>query len=160
MVSERESKRLKRSFVKVVDYLQSSSALVMATDVKGRLILINKVMEEATGYSQEEVKGRYVWEVFMSPIEAKLVSEVFNTFNPEDMPYGLRGQRRDQGRLDDNGGLVQQEPVRQGRQGGGVRQHRHRHHRAEPHRGGHAPQGRAFPLPHRRHHGCHRRDTG
>lgn len=90
-MSERESKRLKRSFIKTVDYLQSSSALVMAVDTEGRLILINRVMEEATGYKLEEVQGSYIWEAFMPPVEGKLVSEVFGTFSPEDMPTNYTG---------------------------------------------------------------------
>ena len=90
-MSERESKRLKRSFIKLSAYLQNSSAMVMALDPEGHIVLVNRIFEEATGYQLAEIQGRFIWDIFMLPGKRNLVRSVFHSFNPDQMPSEYTG---------------------------------------------------------------------
>jgi PAS domain S-box-containing protein len=48
--------------------LDTVGALVVVLDPTGRIVRFNRACEQTTGYSFPEVKGKYIWEVFL-PVE-------------------------------------------------------------------------------------------
>ncbi len=44
-------------------------ALIVVLDPEGRIVRFNRTCEETTGYSFAEVRGRYVWDLFLMPEE-------------------------------------------------------------------------------------------
>ena len=44
-------------------------ALIVVLDPAGRIVRFNRTCEQTTGYSFEEVQGRYVWDLFLMPEE-------------------------------------------------------------------------------------------
>jgi PAS domain S-box-containing protein len=57
--------------------LETAGALVVVLDREGRILRFNRACEQTTGYMSEEVIGRYVWELFLSPDEVDGVRAVF-----------------------------------------------------------------------------------
>ena len=49
--------------------LDTVGALVMVLDPDGKIVRFNRACEQSTGYSFEEVKGKYVWDLFLLPEE-------------------------------------------------------------------------------------------
>jgi PAS domain S-box-containing protein len=49
--------------------LDTVGALVIVLDPKGRIVRFNRACEQTTGYSFPEVKGKYIWELFLPPEE-------------------------------------------------------------------------------------------
>jgi len=64
-----------RDFIDAV--LETAGALVVVLDREGRILRFNRACEETTGYSSEEVMGRYVWDLFIIPDEVAGVKAVF-----------------------------------------------------------------------------------
>src|SRR5579871_4103197 len=52
-------------------------ALVIVLDQDGRIVRFNRACEQMTGYSVEESKGGYLWDLFVAPEDA---SEFRNLF--------------------------------------------------------------------------------
>ena len=52
-----------RDFIEAV--LQASGALVVVLDTNARIIGSNRACEQVTGYSNDEIKGRILWDVFV-----------------------------------------------------------------------------------------------
>ncbi len=44
-------------------------ALIVVLDQQGRIVRFNRACEQTTGYSFEEVRGKYVWDLFLMPEE-------------------------------------------------------------------------------------------
>jgi PAS domain S-box-containing protein len=57
--------------------LETSGALVIVLDADGRIVLFNRACESTSGYSSEEVKNRYVWDILLLPEEVEPVQAVF-----------------------------------------------------------------------------------
>jgi len=57
-----------RDFVSAL--LDTAEALVMLLDTQGRIVRLNPACERATGYSSEEAKGRYPWDLLLPPERA------------------------------------------------------------------------------------------
>jgi len=78
-ISERklaeQTLKKERDFIDAV--LETAGALVVVLDREGRILRFNRACEEATGYSSEEVMGRYVWDLFLIPDEVDGVKAVF-----------------------------------------------------------------------------------
>ncbi|MBI5315061.1 MAG: PAS domain S-box protein [Nitrospirae bacterium] len=76
-----ERKRAERLLQKERDFsdavLETAGALVVVLDREGRILRFNRACEQTTGYMSEEVIGRYVWELFLSPDEVDGVRAVF-----------------------------------------------------------------------------------
>src|SRR6516162_9327943 len=51
--------------------------LVLILDSEGRIVQFNQTCEELTGYTQEEVRGRFVWDFLLVPDEVEPVKAVF-----------------------------------------------------------------------------------
>jgi two-component system sensor histidine kinase/response regulator len=54
-----------RDFISAV--LEASGALVVVFDTEARIVQVNRAAEQVTGYSNSELKGRVLWDVFVSP---------------------------------------------------------------------------------------------
>lgn len=74
--------RLERNFVSAV--LNLADALVIVLDFQGRIIRFNHTCEQATGYTFDEVKGRFLWDVLLLPETTECLKGIFqNTANKE-----------------------------------------------------------------------------
>jgi PAS domain S-box-containing protein len=49
--------------------LDTVAALVVVLDPRGRIVRFNRACEQTTGYSFAEVRGRFIWELFLVPEE-------------------------------------------------------------------------------------------
>ena len=56
-----EDLRKERDFTTAI--LNTAASLIMVSDSDGKIVRFNRACEELTGYSLEEVKGKYVWDV-------------------------------------------------------------------------------------------------
>jgi PAS domain S-box-containing protein len=54
-----------RNFISAV--LDTASTLVIVLDSKGQIVRFNQACEQVTGYSFDEVRGRYLWNLFILP---------------------------------------------------------------------------------------------
>lgn len=76
-----ERKRAEQTLQKERDFidavLETAGALVVVLDREGRILRFNRACEQTTGYSSEEVLGRYVWDLFVLPDEVDEVKAVF-----------------------------------------------------------------------------------
>ena len=57
--------------------LESAAALVMVTDLEGRILRFNLACRRLTGYSPEEVAGQRVSELLVPPEEAEAVEQIY-----------------------------------------------------------------------------------
>jgi len=86
-VDERSQALLKISKLQSA-ILENAGALVVVLDREGRIRRFNRACEELTGYSFEEVEGRFVWDFLLPPEEQEPVhQEAFNTLvqNPQTL---------------------------------------------------------------------------
>lgn len=65
-----------RNFISAI--LETATVLIVVLDLQGRIIRFNRACEEITGYSLEEVRGRYFWDFFLMPEEVESLKAVFN----------------------------------------------------------------------------------
>jgi PAS domain S-box-containing protein len=76
-----ERKRAEQTLQKERDFidavLETAGALVVVLDREGRILRFNRACEKTTGYSSEEVIGRYVWDLFVIPDEVDGVKAAF-----------------------------------------------------------------------------------
>jgi PAS domain S-box-containing protein len=54
-----------RNFISAI--LDTASALVVVLDSQGRIVRFNQACEQVTGYSFDEVRGKYLWNLFILP---------------------------------------------------------------------------------------------
>ena len=72
---QKQTLQKERDFIDAV--LETAGALVVVLDREGRILRFNRACEQSTGYSSEEVMGRYVWDLFVIPDEVVGVKAVF-----------------------------------------------------------------------------------
>ena len=84
--SERAEEALKkeRDFVSAI--LDTSGALVVVLDRKGKVVRFNNACEQTTGYSFNEVKGRHIWDLLLPPEELDQVKAVFEKLRDGHFP--------------------------------------------------------------------------
>ncbi|MEH2397379.1 GAF domain-containing protein [Nostoc sp.] len=70
-----ETLNQERNFISAV--LDTASALVIVFDSQGKIVRFNQACEQTTGYSFDEVRGRYFWNLFLIPEEVESVKAVF-----------------------------------------------------------------------------------
>ncbi len=70
-----ESLNKERNFISAV--LDTATALVIVLDSQGQIVRFNQACEQTTGYSFDEVRGRYLWNLFLLPEEVEPVKVVF-----------------------------------------------------------------------------------
>ena len=49
--------------------MESAAALVMATDGQGRIIHFNRACQQVSGYTLEEVQGKFIWDLRLIPAD-------------------------------------------------------------------------------------------
>lgn len=66
--------------------LDTIGSLVVVLDRRGRIIFFNRACEETTGYSFDEVRNKYVFDVFIPPEEREAVKGVFKQLKAGQFP--------------------------------------------------------------------------
>jgi PAS domain S-box-containing protein len=66
--------------------LDTVGALVVVLDPEGRIIRFNRACEQTTGYSFEEVQGRFIWDLFLLPEEADRFKASFQRTRTDQRP--------------------------------------------------------------------------
>jgi PAS domain S-box-containing protein len=57
--------------------LDTSGAMMIVLDREGKIIRFNRACEQTTGYSFDEVKGKFIWDIFIPSEELSSVKAVF-----------------------------------------------------------------------------------
>ncbi|MDP8963568.1 MAG: CHASE3 domain-containing protein, partial [Cyanobacteriota bacterium] len=70
-----EALKKERNFISTV--IDTSSALVVVLDREGKIVRFNRACEQTTGYSFDEVRDRYFWNLFLIPEEVESVKATF-----------------------------------------------------------------------------------
>jgi PAS domain S-box-containing protein len=84
-----------RQFVSAV--LETVGSLLIVTDAYGNIVRVNRALCELTGYRAEELTGRALWEMLLSPPEAEIVERAFAQHGPRFhalMPKNVEGTIR------------------------------------------------------------------
>jgi len=71
-------------FINVV--LDTIATLVTVLDRQGRIISFNRTCEQVTGYSSDEVVGRYAWDFLVPEERVDKVREEFSKLEPNQFP--------------------------------------------------------------------------
>ena len=79
-----ETLNKERDFISAV--LDTASALVIVINAQGQIVRFNQACEQITGYSFDEVRGRYLWNLFLLPEEVKSVKAVFEQLQAGEGP--------------------------------------------------------------------------
>ncbi|MCP4702995.1 MAG: PAS domain S-box protein, partial [candidate division Zixibacteria bacterium] len=66
--------------------VETTGALVVVLDTKGKIVLFNKSCEQMTDYSFAEVKDKYIWDFLLIKEEIEPVKEVFNELQGGKFP--------------------------------------------------------------------------
>jgi PAS domain S-box-containing protein len=61
-------------------------ALIVVLDPRGKIVRFNRTCEHTTGYSFAEVRGRYVWDLFLVPEEVDNFKAIFEQQNSGYLP--------------------------------------------------------------------------
>jgi PAS domain S-box-containing protein len=73
-----------RNFVSAV--LDTAGDLVLVQNRHGRIIRFNRACQETTGYSFEEVKGKYWWDIFLPLEEIEPIKAAFEALGIDQSP--------------------------------------------------------------------------
>ncbi len=66
--------------------LEVQSGLVLLLDPEGKIVYFNNTCEKISGYTEEEVKGKTVWDLFIKKNKKKEVKNIFNQLKNKDYP--------------------------------------------------------------------------
>jgi diguanylate cyclase (GGDEF)-like protein/PAS domain S-box-containing protein len=66
--------------------LEVQNSLFLLLNFEGKIIRFNKACEKITGYTEKEVKGKKVWDLFIKQNEKKEVENVFERLKNKDYP--------------------------------------------------------------------------
>lgn len=75
---------MKKNLESVSTNLNVVNALMVTLDGQGRIVAFNTACEQITGYLFNEVRGRYVWELFLIPEEVEPFQVVFDHLKVRD----------------------------------------------------------------------------
>ncbi len=75
--------RKERDFTNAI--LDTAGSLIVVLDRKGCILRLNRAGEELTGYTQDELFGRPVWDIFLLDTEQEAVQAVFNHIRHGDI---------------------------------------------------------------------------
>ncbi len=84
MVEVSQALQAERDFAKAV--MDTVAALVVVMDHAGRIVQFNRACEKATGYTFDEVQGRFVWDFLLLPEERNKVQQVFRDLESLHIP--------------------------------------------------------------------------
>jgi PAS domain S-box-containing protein len=79
-----EALRRERDFSSAV--VETEGALVVVLDPRGRIVRFNRACEQTTGYSFDEVRNQYFWDLFLIPEEVEQVKAVFEQLRAGNFP--------------------------------------------------------------------------
>ncbi len=79
-----ENLKKERDFVSTV--LDTVGSIVLVLDRDGRIVRFNRACELVSGYSLEEVQGRFVWDFLLPPEQVEGVKKVFSTLTSGMFP--------------------------------------------------------------------------
>ncbi|MEH2251060.1 response regulator [Nostoc sp.] len=79
-----ETLNQERNFISAV--LDTASALVIVIDTEGQIVRFNQACEQTTGYSFDEVRGRYFWNLFLLPEQVESVKAIFEQLRSGEGP--------------------------------------------------------------------------
>jgi len=66
--------------------IETTDALIVGLDIEGRITLFNRRCQEVTGYSEDEVLGRRLWDFLLPERFIKPVKEVFRSIGEDQLP--------------------------------------------------------------------------
>lgn len=77
-----DSKQREKELSKERDFIESlvetAPAIILLLDSKGRIVRLNRYMEELSGFSLEEVKGKNWFDTFLPESDHKRIKEIFS----------------------------------------------------------------------------------
>ena len=76
-----KAERQQRKFM--VDVVNTVGSMIMVLNSEGRILRFNHACERTTGYSFNEVKGNYFWDLFLTSIERSRIKELFQSLHEE-----------------------------------------------------------------------------
>ena len=79
-----EDLKKERDFVSAV--LNTEGAIVLVLSSDGRIVRFNRACEVVSGYTFEEVQGRFVWDFLIPPEQVEGVKKVFNALTSGMFP--------------------------------------------------------------------------
>ena len=79
-----EERQEERNFISAI--LDTVGALVVVLDDEGRILRFNPACELTSGYSMEEVQGKYFWDLLPLPEEADRFKAVFEILRTDLLP--------------------------------------------------------------------------
>lgn len=85
-----ERKRTEEMLRKQLDFtaavLETVGSMVLVLDRKGKIVQFNRACEEVSGYTFEEVQGKYVWDFLLPPEQVETAKGVFKNLVPRMFP--------------------------------------------------------------------------
>src|SRR3984885_14798403 len=79
-----EALQEERNFISAI--LDTVGALVVVLDSDGRILRFNPACELTTGYSMDEVQGKYIWDLFLPPEETDRFRSIFDVMRTDLLP--------------------------------------------------------------------------
>ncbi|NEO99270.1 MAG: PAS domain S-box protein [Symploca sp. SIO2E9] len=73
-----------RNFVSAI--LDTANALIVVLDRQGKIHRFNRTCEQISGYSFPEVKGKYLWDLFLIPEEIETVKKAISELKAGQFP--------------------------------------------------------------------------
>jgi PAS domain S-box-containing protein len=73
-----------RNFVSAI--LDTAGALIVVLDPQGKILHFNRACQQTTDYSVEQVKGHYIWDLFLIPEEIESVKAVVQELQSGQFP--------------------------------------------------------------------------
>jgi PAS domain S-box-containing protein len=70
-----QSLKTERNFISSI--LDTASVLVMVLDTQGQIVRFNRACEQTTGYTGDEVLGRYFWQLFLAKQDQPSIQAIF-----------------------------------------------------------------------------------
>lgn len=87
-ITERKQAELdllqERNFVSAI--LDTAGALIVVLDLQGKILHFNRACQQTTGYLVDEVKGHYIWDLFLIPEEIESVRAVVGELQSGKFP--------------------------------------------------------------------------
>ncbi|MBN2107909.1 MAG: PAS domain S-box protein [Deltaproteobacteria bacterium] len=79
-----EALRTEKNFIAAI--LETTAALIFVTDAQGRIMNVNAAFEKISGFSIEDLAGKYFWEHLISSDDRKKALESFKNFHKRETP--------------------------------------------------------------------------
>jgi two-component system NtrC family sensor kinase len=85
-----ERKRTEEMLRKQLDFtaavLETVGSMVLVLDRQGKIVQFNRACEDVSGYTFEEVQGKYVWDFLLPPEQVEAVKGIFKNLVPGMFP--------------------------------------------------------------------------